>query len=447
MKKLTFKVSTQKDFSVISLIKEINNISCQINLDFENGIVTVINVNELMIDTVIDLVNNYYSILSVDIDNTDKSVAVSAKVTEKITASPEINATAEVKTESKPSPKTPVVVGPQTEDDLIIEKVKFANEYIEELVNKFLRTTYWAMFKKAATEKDIEKYIFSAMSELSWKYGSPEIVEFSIGDIVDCNYGAHLPIEISGGHVHAIVCDIARNGSTYLIPITKSVNDIYSDSFISFQAPKDVIYFDNSFTGGSVLLEKSSYVAPERINAIVGTVKPHFFAQVLKKLSSTFDFTGNIDEAGFVLDDDLKIPVEKSEKVSKNESEVSTDKKISGMETNLLELIGPAFDKLDKSLTFKEQICEFMSEIGIPATATLVAQSFEIACDVKKVNYENIIFELHKLNPDINKDVIKASLKETFKTWLEKHPELIEKYPNISLMSILKVFSKRFSKV
>ena len=70
MKKLTFKVSSQKDGSFISLIKEVDKTSCRISIDFENGFVSVENVNDIMIDSVIELVNNYYTIVGVDIDNT-----------------------------------------------------------------------------------------------------------------------------------------------------------------------------------------------------------------------------------------------------------------------------------------------------------------------------------------------------------------------------------------
>ena len=45
--------------------------------------------------------------------------------------------------------------------------------------------------------------------------------------------------------------------------------------------------------------------------------------------------------------------------------------------------------------------------------------------------------------PTVNEDIIKASLKESFKKWLEQYPELAEKCPKLSLMSVLKAFAKR----
>jgi hypothetical protein len=47
--------------------------------------------------------------------------------------------------------------------------------------------------------------------------------------------------------------------------------------------------------------------------------------------------------------------------------------------------------------------------------------------------------------PEVNEDIIKASLKENFKKWLKQYPELAKKCPKLSLMSVLKTFAKRFA--
>ena len=58
MKKITFNVSKQKNYSIATLIKEINKISCRINIDFENEIITVENIDDNAIDSVILLQNS-----------------------------------------------------------------------------------------------------------------------------------------------------------------------------------------------------------------------------------------------------------------------------------------------------------------------------------------------------------------------------------------------------
>ena len=108
-----------------------------------------------------------------------------------------------------------------------------------------------------------------------------------------------------------------------------------------------------------------------------------------------------------------------------------------------MESFGSAFDKLDSSKPIQEQIDSFIADIGIPANEKMLRQTFVIACDIKKITYENVIFELHKMYPTANEDILKASLKKSFKKWLEQYPELAEKCPKLSLMSVLKVFAKR----
>ena len=123
MKKITFKVSTQKDCSIVSLIKEVNKICCRIYIDLKNGYVTVENVNDTMIDSIIELVDNYYTILGVEIDNTFEEINTPATVESDNDITNNIvkevsNETTEVVVE-----KQPTFVGPQSEDDLIIKNL------------------------------------------------------------------------------------------------------------------------------------------------------------------------------------------------------------------------------------------------------------------------------------------------------------------------------------
>ena len=139
------------------------------------------------------------------------------------------------------------------------------------------------------------------------------------------------------------------------------------------------------------------------------------------------------------------ISKEVDESSAKTTEEISSGKKVGVEEEAILKVIGEALDKLDKSRPVSEQVENFMNEIGMPISAKLVSQSFVIACDIKKINYENIILELHKLNPNIKDEIIKASLKENFKIWLKQYPKLVEKFPKMSITAVLKVFAKRFA--
>lgn len=486
MKKLTFKVSSPKDRSIVSLIKEVNEFSCRIYLDLENGLVTVENVNSTMIDDVIELVDNYYTILGVDIDNTSEepsdeqnipavSETVKQHVVEKTTVEePDVQEPVKTADENQHT-----VLEPQSEDDLIIKKVEFQNEYVENRINNFLKTAYWALYNKQATEKEIGDYILTCMSEISMRYSAKPIIEFSIGDIVDVNYGSHLPGEIMGGHVHAIVCNILNDEMAYVIPITKARMDITSQSYLIFNAPEDATYDNESYTGGTAIIDKGKYVRAERFNSVIGKTKPAFFEKLLYQLASTFDFTGSliepinevvetsslVEDATNEVAEDTCVTEDATNEVSGKASLVvestsgedsekhikavqetkSPTRKVGGVELALLEIIGPSLDKLNKSKSIKEQVEDFLDEIGMHATTKIIAQSFVIACDIKKISYESVILELRMLNPSIREDIIKITLQETFKGWLEQHPTLAEKCPKISFMSLLKVFAKKFS--
>ena len=475
MKKLTFKVSTPKEGNISGLIKAINKIACQLKLDIENGFVVAENIDESTIDVVIDLINNYYTLLGIDIDNSVENDVNVANDDEKVAVST-----------PKESVSTPKTLEPQSEDDLIIRKVEFKNEYIEQLINKLLRTISWAMFKNNATGNEISHFIFSTISEISMNYNNTACIPVSIGDVVDCNYGTHLPKEINGGHVAAIVCDISF-GMVYLVPITKQLDNLVSRFFIKFTVPNDIIYDEKDYVNGTVLLDKGRYLRPERLNQIIGKTTPEFFAKVLHQLSTTFDFTDRnaensskstnfetttaaeaitpeVDETTTTETTSPKADKptiaetsnnveyqpavivsleEKSEETISQVATVSTTQKGSNGEKALLESFGSAFDKLDSSKPIQEQIDSFIADIGIPANEKMLRQTFVIACDIKKITYENVIFELHKMYPTANEDILKASLKKSFKKWLEQYPELAEKCPKLSLMSVLKVFAKR----
>lgn len=448
MKKLTFKVSSRKDSSVISLVKEVNKISCRVFLDLENGFVVVENVDDSIIDSVIDLVDNYYTIMSVDIDN------IFGETTEKTVMAESVKLVAE---------KQSTVLEPQSKDDLIIKKVEFENEYVEKRINSFLKTAYWALYNRRATEKEIGECILTCMSEITMRYSSKPVIRFSIGDIVDMNYGSHLPGEVAGGHVHAIVCNTISENMAYVVPVTKVRTGINSKSYLFMDVPHDVTYDNELYQGGTVLVDKGKYVRAERFHSVVGKITPTFFERLLYQLASTFDFTDCLAET---VEEEGKLPLKIGESLSEadktagDESETNskleitaidgvkptiTTQKVSGAESALVEVIGFALDKVDPSKKVEEQVETFLNDIGMTTTEKMVMQSFMIACDIKKINYENVIFELHKQFPKIKEELIKNTLKEAFKSWLYKYPTLAEKCPKISIMAVLKVFAKKFA--
>lgn len=436
MKKLTFKITSEKVVNIASLIKEVNEIACRINFDIENCLVTVQDVEEKMIDTVIELVNNYYDILSVDIDNTIETLERKEDISE-INEIP-----MEDKNEEIEDKKESTILEPQSEDDLIIKKVEFKNDYVEELVNKFLRTAYWAMYKMNIPEKDIGNYIYTLINEISMRYNRKEAIEFEVGDVITCTYGTHLPGETNGNKVSAIVCHVTSEKMVYLVPITKATeNEIISRSYLNVNIPDDVTYYNDYYKGGIALLDKAKYVRIERINELIGRVKPVFLSKLLTQLAVTFDFRDNS------INIQNQMSVSKSSSICSevNENVEKKQEKIGSEETALTEIIGFALEKLNNTNPIEEQIKEFLVDINMLVEEDVIIQSFIIACNIDKINYESILFNLHDLYPHIEEKRIKVSLKENFKSWLKQYPELVKECPRISFISILKVFAKRFS--
>ena len=479
MKKITFKVTSKTEGSFVSLIKKVDKISCRIQIDFENNLVTVEDMNNTMIDSVIELVDEYYSISNVTIDNTsDESTLV--ENSQSVTVAQESKSEGESKSNL-------TVVGPQSEDDLIIQKVTFKNDLVEDVINRFLRTAYWAMHKKGASEKEIADFIWNSINEISMKY-NPTIIDYSVGDIVECNYGYHLGGEVNGGHVFALVCNKLECGMAYLVPIFKIKKNLYSISCLSFNVPNDVVYNDYYCNSGVALLDKGKFVREERIIDIIGRATPEFMTKVLDKLSTTFDFRDNM-----VMNDNTKTDfvdevVELQEDIAGAETNVAMDKETvevtskenltacDAVETNsiaadnadvtttepkskpkkavkrigkeesaLLNIIGGSLEKIDPTKTVEEQVSDFLSDIGMTTSDNLVNQAFVVSVYVNKIYYENVVSELHYMFPEVNECKIKSILQKSFKNWLKSYPELVENCPKISLISLLRVFAKRFA--
>lgn len=422
MKKIIFKASSQKDFSIATLMKEINKVSCRILFDLEHGMIVVENVDTSTIDYIIDLINKYYTISSVDIDNTIETVKKDDGVSD--------------------------IKEQKTEKNLNFKNIEFENKYIETLINKLSKTVSFALSTNNATEKEIGEFILTCISELSLTYNQVDCIEFNVGDVVDCNYGTHLHGEINGIHVPAIVCHILNNGMAYLVPITKTIYASTSNSILQFKCPENIIYDNPNFTGGSALLNKAKYLRPERFHRVVGRVTPDFFETILNRLPSVFDFTNHSSNLNCTtsntnqIDDTISSSKNSPVKISR----ISSTKTFTE-ESELLEIFSPVFDKLDNTKKLEDLVDDFFNEIGLITTSEFVKQCFIIACSTdKKINYENILLELQNMNTYItNITPVKVSLKGDFKNWLKKYPDLANKCPRISLMSILKVFAKKFA--
>ena len=498
MNRLTFKVNGPKDGNISPLLKAVTKIKCKLYLDVENGYVTVENVHDDLIDPVIDLINEYYVLLGVEVDNlvdeesTDEDTVLSivefppegttepsdnrevVSITEFSEEHPEGR---EVPTEELQGeeggerevvsievfPPEPKVVGPQSEDDLIVKKIEFQNPAIEAAMNKLLKTAFWAMYKQCGSEKEIVNHIWTAIREMSLKYTDPNIIEFSVGDVVDCYFGTHLPREINGSHVLGIVLDITAEKMAYIVPITKATEDIDARVYITFHRDVDVDYYYEPYSGGTALLDKGRYLRIERLQKVVGKAKPNFLYELVTQLPKARDYRANFEH--LFEDSETAAPEMNTEDASESgdststseasnitaeesspepissESTSSTLPKGQTAEDVLLVVVGEALKLIEVGGSILGNTRTFLEAIGMPTDNPLINEAFLASTSIKRITYENIIAEVMKTNSELTEDTVKDGLKEAFRTWALSKPELAP-YNRLAITSLLKLFAK-----
>ena len=429
--KIAFSISSPVGEAIPKLIAKVSSFECRIQVDLNNGTIIASDVNPLMIENVIGAVENCFEITGVDIDTTDVVFKVEEPTIEEV--------------ENK-------VERPATADDLSFKKIEFQNDDVENQLNKLLKTIYWMMYKENVSADEIVKHLLTTETEIVMRFNAnPYIRSVNVGDIVDCQYGTHLDSEISGEHVPALVCNIIDN-TVFVIPITKQI--IEGQFYLPFSGEKDVVYTEpNRYNEGTLLLDRGCYVGIKRLHDVIGKALPEFFDEVIEVLPEAYCFE-NLTSTNTSYDEESSEDVEnvsKNETVTENiEVELVSNtttkdfSKFENVEDALAELIGESIHALDKNFDLEPQLDDFLTTIGM-SNETLIKQAFVVACKIKKVNYESILIELRKQNPSQKENEIKQALKDAFKTWISNnYPTIIEQFPKISIMSLLKFFSKNF---
>jgi len=418
---LTLTVNKKESTNMSSLVKQMCSLKCRINVDSINGNISIIGIDDDNVESVIDAISETFDITDIDI-------APNVIIHE---------------------PEKPVI----TEDSIEFEKVEFNDAEVQEQVNRLLRTIYLAMYFSKAKSHDICQYLMTANTEIIMNYNPKALTKFAIGDIVDFSYGAHLKNEISGGHVHSIICDIDESGLVYAVPIVKGQREGDETRYLRIAAKIDAEYNNARFTGGTVLLKMGRYMNPIRARKVIGHVLPEFFHKLLMALPTTVDFSSKYnnyeyelaERLGDVQNDDSMLSFESSEETPTEGAESNDIAKKASAEDYVTNIIADALNSLDKSKPVEEQIDDFLDAIDLPKDVKFVRSAFIVACIVKKVGYESIILELHNEYPKIREEIIKENLKEEFKKWLTKHPDVKENYPKISIIALLKIFAKKMT--
>ena len=378
MDTVIFKIEKWKSESIANLLKEINEISCRLYIDFEKGVITAKDVNNDVIDTIIGVIDKHFVIESISVDNTTNQ------------EKSELN-----------------------ENDRV---VKFSDKDIENLLNeKLIKTIVWAMSHGMSSE-EVQKYIWTMITEISYSNSSSSelrVKNVSVGDVVQVNFGKHPIGEMSDSRGYAIVCNISTDGSLFLVPIDKESSNIDSNSF-NILENSDV----------TVLLEMSKYVNPRRLDKVLGKVEPEFLKELLNQIAITFDFNSNAEEIDFT--------------------------KCLTAEMALQEIIGPALEKVMPGLYPEDnQIFKFLADIGMPNNVITLRKAFEVGIHLEKITYNNLISQIISENPEMYDESdsknLRNLLKRIFDNWAQNYPDLKKQCSKISIVSIIKMFAKKFN--
>ena len=378
MDTVIFKIEKWKSESIANLLKEINEISCRLQIDFEKGVITAKDVNNDVIDTIIGVIDKHFIIESISVDNTTNQ------------EKSELN-----------------------ENDRV---VKFSDKDIENLLNeKLIKTIVWAMSHGMSSE-EVQKYIWTMITEISYSNSSSSelrVKNVSVGDVVQVNFGKHPIGEMSDSRGYAIVCNISTDGSLFLVPIDKESSNIDSNSF-NILENSDV----------TVLLEMSKYVNPRRLDKVLGKVEPEFLKELLNQIAITFDFNSNAEEIDFT--------------------------KCLTAEMALQEIIGPALEKVMPGLYPEDnQIFKFLADIGMPNNVITLRKAFEVGIHLEKITYNNLISQIISENPEMYDESdsknLRNLLKRIFDNWAQNYPDLKKQCSKISIVSIIKMFAKKFN--
>lgn len=98
----------------------------------------------------------------------------------------------------------------------------------------------------------------------------------------------------------------------------------------------------------------------------------------------------------------------------------------------------------DPDFTIEEKVSLLLSELKFEDKLGVVHDSFEVSCEVPRVTITSILTALSKIHRCQGKEVLKEALYTSYEQWLSQHhPEILEKYPDTTVMTMLKIFSKK----
>ena len=256
---MLFKVSPNENFSVTLLLQACLKVNAKVvvhDLQKAQHVITAEPQSQEDTDELLSLIESFYTIDSIDIDTTEM----------------------------------------KNQDER-----KYAFNFEDEKLNQ--QFTILADAVAESENKGIAPngYILSAIQGLHarLKLTTP-VIDFEVGDVIDCNYGTNMPYETSGGHIWNLV--IAKNEhQAFVIPMFKNTAESQSENSDAICIPIDetMVSFNSIKTDLSatfLALNVGRWISNYRITKVIGKSTDNCFKKVISELPKAFDFTSKEEE-------------------------------------------------------------------------------------------------------------------------------------------------------
>lgn len=444
--KLRLEVSLREGFNNSVFLKRMSEFGAEVDFDTKQGSLEVSKFQISDIDEVIAYLRSTFIVRRMELIPSGNNEIPSSKETKAVEAEESLNQQ-------------------QTE----LPKAEFSHKLIEERMNKFLQVAGMAINKNNAEAKAIASFLSTAICELAMMYHPRPLVDIKVGDIVTCNYGYHMPGEVSGRYVHSIVCSFDET-TVYVLPITKDSWNDGGVKYLQFYSVYDATYTDpfcKDYAGGSVLLQQGRRVRRERISGVVGYIHSHFLSELLHILPATLCFADELAEIEVeepLLEDDIDIsnleipdlpsldedfdePIEVEKTETEVEVVVPRSMKNNAFETAVYKKFAKGLSELGEEKPLEDNIRIFCDALGLPNNSVQLEAAFKATmtqCRIMRITNSSIVNSIFPIGFLMTKPAIGNYLNTTFKKWLDANPELKENAPKngFSFSALFRFFYK-----
>ena len=84
----------------------------------------------------------------------------------------------------------------------------------------------------------------------------------------------------------------------------------------------------------------------------------------------------------------------------------------------------------------------FMDAIKMTRCDEIVRQAFAVSCNLKKINYNNMLATLSQINA--HEDYVRKTLTNAFRNWILRYRGFENEYPHANMLTLINAFATRW---